>query len=677
MQFENRLGERFQLEKKIGGGGEAQIWTLRDHPGMAAKIYHTPSAEREAKLNAMLARRPNAAQYIAWPTEILYQQQQFAGFCMPLKRDHLPIFRVYHPVARKRLQVSFQWRKFLHHTALNLATQVAAVHASGHVVGDLNESNVMVDAQSYVTLIDTDSFQVAAPSGQIFRCPVGKAEFTPPELQGVDFREIERTPDHDHFALAVLIFLLLMEGVHPFAGVLKTPESVGRVDLYAIRNGLFPHAANRRIDPPPKAPDFNALHPDVQQLFERCFVRGHRNPQQRPSAQEWRTALLAAKDALTDCANDKQHVYSTHLDGCPHCTAVQEQQKQMKAMERQRERAAVFAKVRQRIQSVSPLPSTVTQTLSGQRTPRRYTMHNAARPFRIKMPSGRQPGIAASRGERLAHAWRTTSPWLALGSSYTAVNVAGFPLLFVLLTNATSWAQGFWGAQISANNAVMATMLCGGLMLGLLQRWALRFSLLRSRQNGLLWIASTGVGVAASGVLALAVAISMSAMFWGGLVLGVGLGVAQSFMLRLYRFGVRERRAWIAINAVALGAVGAQWDMGQISALTYLGLGFGGVVTTAALLAVLRGTRFAPQLRHSVLPRRFQLKQMRLRHHWRSMGAARWWLGALLPLIAALIFFAHSVNRPGQTPGVFAGEPDISQVAPPLPQSIYPDLGTR
>src|SRR5712691_4689158 len=71
-----------------------------------------------------------------------------------------------------------------------------------------------------VTLVDTDSFQVCEPhNGVVYRCPVGKPEFTPPELQGCPFAQVDRAPEHDLFGLAVLLFQLLMEGTHPFAGV--------------------------------------------------------------------------------------------------------------------------------------------------------------------------------------------------------------------------------------------------------------------------------------------------------------------------------------------------------------------------------------------------------------------------------------------------------------------------
>ena len=43
-----------------------------------------------------------------------------------------------------------------------------------------NESNILVTDTALVTLVDTDSFQVREPhNGGVYRCPVGKPEFTP------------------------------------------------------------------------------------------------------------------------------------------------------------------------------------------------------------------------------------------------------------------------------------------------------------------------------------------------------------------------------------------------------------------------------------------------------------------------------------------------------------------
>ncbi|MBI4492661.1 MAG: hypothetical protein HY690_07710 [Chloroflexi bacterium] len=128
------------------------------------------------------------------------------------------LLSLYNPRDRQLTWPQFTW-EYLLRAGRNLASIVAALHSRGYVVGDLNESNVVVTESALVTLVDCDTMQVVDPaSGTVYRCSVGKAEYTPPELQGVDFATVDRNPYHDNFALAVLIFILLMEGVHPFAG---------------------------------------------------------------------------------------------------------------------------------------------------------------------------------------------------------------------------------------------------------------------------------------------------------------------------------------------------------------------------------------------------------------------------------------------------------------------------
>jgi serine/threonine protein kinase len=183
-----------------------------------------------------------------------------------------------------------------------LAAAVGSLHAKEYVVGDLNESNVLVTSSALVTLIDVDSFQVTArPAGQpprVYRCPVGKVEYTAPELQGKDFASIDRSAEHDRFALGVLIFQLLMDGNHPFRG--RWLPAGAPPELPAkIASGYFPYRKQRRgkIVPPLGAPPLEALHPGVAKLIRRCFVDGHKDPRRRPTAEEWRDALERAAAA--------------------------------------------------------------------------------------------------------------------------------------------------------------------------------------------------------------------------------------------------------------------------------------------------------------------------------------------------------------------------------------------
>jgi DNA-binding helix-hairpin-helix protein with protein kinase domain len=313
----------------LGMGGEARIFAPLGTPGLAAKVYHRPTPDRSAKLSAMLANppmepilRPGHVS-IAWPSELLLAPDgsgTVLGFLMPRVQGMTPIIDFYHPKTRRTRHPLFHYQ-YLLRTARNLAACVAALHARGYVIGDLNESNILVGETALMTLVDTDSFQVPVPGGKaLFRCRVGKPEFTPPELQSVQFAWVDRKPEHDLFGLAVVIYQILMEGIHPFGGRFlgrgEPPSLEAR-----IAAGWFPCAPGLDcpLRPMPTAPSFEILHPQVRELFARCFVEGFRDPARRPDAQTWQAALMGAEDSLATCKVNEQHRFGNHLAACPWC----------------------------------------------------------------------------------------------------------------------------------------------------------------------------------------------------------------------------------------------------------------------------------------------------------------------------------------------------------------------
>jgi serine/threonine protein kinase len=319
-------GKSITLERQLGSGGEGEVWTVQGSLEVA-KIYHPQviRPEHERKLKAMVANPPldemrlKGHVSIAWPTEVLYLGGKFTGFLMPKLEKSPTIFTVYNPVRRKRECPGFNW-KYLFHTALNLAKAVDAIHYKKYVIGDLNESNVLVTASALVSLIDTDSFQVRDSNGQVYRCKVGKEDFIPPELLGAPLDKVDRLPEHDYFSLGVLIFRLLMEGYYPFTGVMKQNFPLNEsVQVYCLKNGAFPYVNNRVVGPPLMAPPFTILPRDVRNLFLHCFVAGHKNIQARPSPREWGRVLENAEKNLVACKSNKDHYYSRHLSQCPWC----------------------------------------------------------------------------------------------------------------------------------------------------------------------------------------------------------------------------------------------------------------------------------------------------------------------------------------------------------------------
>lgn len=302
------------LGRKIGGGGEGDVYAVTGRAELVAKIYAKPTREAADKLARMIDHPPSGRRdagghvNLAWPSELLYGAGRGGapvGFLMPRVAGAAPLLEVFNPRLRARTLPDFD-RRYLLRTARNLAAVLATLHQAGYVVGDVNESNILVTPSALVTFIDCDSFQVHAPrAGGVvtYPCPVGKLEYTAPELQGKVFSREVRRPEADRFALGVLIFQLLMEGRHPFAGTWTGSGEPPSVEE-KIRRGCFPYADKPTcpIAPPPQAPALATLPPAVGGLVRRCFVDGHRQPSRRPSPETWRDTLADAERAAVSVA---------------------------------------------------------------------------------------------------------------------------------------------------------------------------------------------------------------------------------------------------------------------------------------------------------------------------------------------------------------------------------------
>ena len=211
-------GREVRLGPPIAQGGEGVVYDLPDRPGQCAKVYHAEKLPEvtgaAAKLKAMVALQDAGARAAAaWPLMLLNNEnRQLCGFVMDRVDGPGVIDRLIHPQEQAEAFPGIGY-DFLVHVAENLLIAASALHKAGVVIGDVNESNVFVQRDGTVRFIDADSFQIRADR-EVHRCLVGKAEFTPPELAGASFRDLDRTPDHDRFGLAIMVFQLLCGGSH-------------------------------------------------------------------------------------------------------------------------------------------------------------------------------------------------------------------------------------------------------------------------------------------------------------------------------------------------------------------------------------------------------------------------------------------------------------------------------
>jgi DNA-binding helix-hairpin-helix protein with protein kinase domain len=311
------------LGKKIGSGGEGEVFEIPSTGSKyVAKIYKKAlDVQKQEKLRLMAQGCNDDLKGIAaWPTDVLQAKKggPVCGFVMPRVSGYEPVHKVYGPTHRKEIYPGADWR-FLLRVAKNLAAAFDVIHTYGYVVGDVNEGNILVNDRACVQLIDCDSFQVQS-GDKFYYCEVGVAQFTPPEIQNSkDFRKM-RTPNQDNFGLAILIFLLLFMGRHPYAGVYSGKEDMPIERAIAeYRFAFSKNAASRRIAPPPDSVGLSIVPQEIATLFEQAFSETGARMQSRPAAGTWWKALDALERRMRICTADPIHRYYSGLQYCPWC----------------------------------------------------------------------------------------------------------------------------------------------------------------------------------------------------------------------------------------------------------------------------------------------------------------------------------------------------------------------
>jgi len=326
--FVTASGAEVRLGRELGKGGEGSVFEVPSLPNQVAKLYHQNlDKPKQDKLRYMACHVDQTLlQYAAWPQDTLASKSggPVSGFLMPKVIGRDPIHMLYSPAHRRQNRPNAGW-DFLLYVARNTAAAFEALHARGHVLGDVNQGNLMVGADSKVILIDCDSFQINA-KGTLHICEVGVSHFTPPELQGLSsFRGVKRSANHDNFGLALLIFHLLFGGRHPFSGVPQKNEAGEALesDIKAFRYAYARDSKARGMLPPPRSIPSTVVPDAMQAMFEQAFTErgasGH-----RPTAQQWVAALDALRKRIKRCSSAQIHVYPDHLAQCPWCTLEQQ-----------------------------------------------------------------------------------------------------------------------------------------------------------------------------------------------------------------------------------------------------------------------------------------------------------------------------------------------------------------
>jgi eukaryotic-like serine/threonine-protein kinase len=359
------------LGSVLARAGEGTIREIVGRRDAVAKIFHPELKdlpEKRDKVAAMVTSWPPRATQsdgfvvLTWPTFLIDDPGGAVGYTMPRidTATAVEIHMVSNPSNRAEpASTAPQWPRHItwQHlvtVASNLCLAVQTVHQTRAVIGDFQERNILVSDTARVSLVDCDSMQFSDPAGRQYLCGVGRPEFSAPELAGTDLRTTPREKATDLFALAVHIHLLMMGGNHPFLRGNWTGSGDQPAAMTLAKQGQWAGGSGSALHSHPLAPSPDFLPADIRALFVRAFTTGARDPAARPSAAEWRRALLA----VTVAKCPRGHHIPIGADPCPWCLINEERAR------RRDDREAAEGLPAQQISHIGPPPAPSRRTLT-------------------------------------------------------------------------------------------------------------------------------------------------------------------------------------------------------------------------------------------------------------------------------------------------------------------------
>lgn len=218
-------GERFQDDPsaKLGGGSEGTVYAHPKDPRLCVKIFHPVDKgdKAAADIAAYRARKVDAIcrlrlalppQFTLPQVPALDDRGQLIGFQMQrVRMGFLKLMRLLEPAFRTSNQFGLQQVVELY---ARLFEDLALIHGSGLVVGDVNMGCLLFTTDFGRAWVDTDSWSYPG-----FPCLATTEMFAHPDLYpnlraGGTF--VEPKPHHDAHAFLVAFTLMALPGAHPF-----------------------------------------------------------------------------------------------------------------------------------------------------------------------------------------------------------------------------------------------------------------------------------------------------------------------------------------------------------------------------------------------------------------------------------------------------------------------------
>lgn len=285
--------KQIMLEKKLAEGGEGSVFTTSLN-GYVAKIYRRDklTTDRREKLTRMISTRISCDGVCFPEALILNDNEEFVGYLMREASGFELGKSVFQPMLFQQKFPNWTRRETVD-LCMTILRKIKYLNDRNVILGDINPANILVVSPTKVYFVDCDSYQIEG-----YPCPVGTANFTPPEAQGKDYKTFLRTQEMENFAIATLMFMIMLPGKPPYSAVGgSSPER-------NIRDGVFPypHKETETDRTPPGKWGYIWSHMSYKMrlAFYESFKKGEKHfaPDKRYNADGWLEQFKDYKYAL-------------------------------------------------------------------------------------------------------------------------------------------------------------------------------------------------------------------------------------------------------------------------------------------------------------------------------------------------------------------------------------------
>lgn len=301
----SRKSLHLKASDQVARGGGGAVYAFRSNDRFMIKVCKASQQKRlSSKIKAMLKiKKLSESSNYAWPRMPVYNARgDVIGFVMnrcqgrTMRSLFVPKLIRRHYPGWDRLQLA--------EVALNFVKNIQELAREHVLINDFNPDNFLITPTGQVQFIDCDSFQI--PGGFLRKTFISETfmpEYSAPELV-LDPKNVnrERTPEEIRFSLAIIVYMILMSGLHPFARI------NGSDPVENLKSGRCPLSPknNDRI-PKPWVASLSWLPDSLRHYFTRMFVDGYKNPSARPMIEELKEELKKFISILRSChANEPQ-----------------------------------------------------------------------------------------------------------------------------------------------------------------------------------------------------------------------------------------------------------------------------------------------------------------------------------------------------------------------------------